>query len=148
MRLAQLSGVLALCACGSTYSGPEYLRHHIDDIPDAGCVAWVDRHYTYHVDPSTPPQDPKHAALAAAAASWQTVSNGCSDFVITEGAQDAGSQQNVIVFRAKNCSDIAPPNDPCNADGTCANTYGCWDQDPTVLGLDDAATYTTSTGAR
>jgi len=70
------------------------------------------------------------------------VAASCSDFQFTE---DAGSTQALIVFRDRSCTSVAPPNDGCFADGSCPDTYDCWDGDAMTLAV-TTLTYSRSTG--
>lgn len=115
------------------------------------CVTWNRRDYTYHVDSlgsARTPGTTEFDAVDAAFASWQALSDTCSDFrfihgdPVTKPQVGKGSEsQNVVVFRETAC----PSGDPCNADGTCANLYSCWEHSSNTIGL-TTVTYSTRTG--
>lgn len=139
VRLAPLC-LAALCACSQQPSGPPYVRRHVDGVDTAPCLAWLDRSYVYQLDPAL---GDKAAAAVAAFASWQAVSNTCSDFSFTEG--DGGSTKRRVAYRQKTCTDVAQASDPCFTDGTCADMYNCWDDDSDTLAI-TRLTYSRTTG--
>jgi hypothetical protein len=133
-------------ACSKGPSSP-YVRHHVDGVASAPCVAWPSRSLTYEIDPNgsaRTPGDTERAAVTAAFATWQRVADGCSDFRFVDG--QGASRRNLVVWRERHCTDVAPPNDPCFSDGTCPSTYDCWDDDAASLAV-TTLTYSRSTGA-
>jgi len=54
-RLLALS---VLAACGSQPAGLGYVRRHVDGVDSLPCLAWVDRHFVYRVDPALSARTP------------------------------------------------------------------------------------------
>ena len=119
------------------------------------CVTWSTRTFTYHVglEGSTAiVSDLEFAAIDAAFATWQALSDTCSDFTFVQGARVSSPKagkgtagQNVVVFRESECRQVVPTDDPCWADGSCTAVYGCWNYSSTTIGL-TTVTYSTRTG--
>lgn len=119
------------------------------------CVTWSVRDFTYQVDDagcSKTPGDTEFTAIDSAFASWQAVSDGCSDFRFNRGPRVTRAQvgqgtegTHVLVFREDACRDVVPGTDPCLADGSCANKYACWDHSDATIGL-TTSTYSVRTG--
>lgn len=119
------------------------------------CVTWNRRELVYTVDAAGSAKTPGESeffAVDAAFASWQAVSDTCSDFVFTRGdrATDVkvgrGTETtNAIVWREESCRTAVPQDDPCMADGSCANTYKCWDHSDFTIAL-TTTTFSTKTG--
>lgn len=119
------------------------------------CVTWNNRTFTYHSaieGSSRITGDAEFAAIDAAFASWQALSNTCSDFTFVSGprvtspSSGKGSErQNVVVFRESACAQVVPQSDPCLSDGSCSAVYGCWSHSSTTIGL-TSVTYSTRTG--
>jgi hypothetical protein len=77
-------------------------------------------------------------AVTASFQSWQSVSDSCGNFAITEGphtpgrevgyAQGETDNLNLVLFREKSCLDsaVVPVGDACYKDFTCQNKYDCW----------------------
>lgn len=119
------------------------------------CVTWADRNFDYRVDQAgsaRTPGETEFTAIDAAFATWQAVSDTCSEFKfirgqrIADGRVGRGTQtENLVIFREVNCRDVVPPSDPCLADGSCANVHRCWDHSDGTIGL-TTVTYSTRTG--
>lgn len=119
------------------------------------CVAWNKRDLTYRVDSAGSAQTPgesEFTAIDAAFASWQALSDSCSDFRFIRGARidsptiGRGTEDaNVLTFREESCRSAAPQNDPCNSDGSCGNKYFCWDHSDGTIAL-TTLTFSTRTG--
>ncbi len=119
------------------------------------CVTWSTRELTWSMDTAgsaKTPGDTEFTAVDAAFATWQAVSDSCSDFKFVRGARilgvDVGRNtegSNALVFREVACRDVVPGADPCLADGSCANKHKCWDHSDATIGL-TTATYSTRTG--
>jgi hypothetical protein len=74
----------------------------------------------------------------------------CTGFAPSEGEPTPAvaighDGANLVVFRAGDCADLAPPGAPCLTEGGCGNLYNCWESEsctaascahlPTVLAL-------------
>ncbi|MDP3155153.1 MAG: myxosortase-dependent metalloprotease, MXAN_2677/MXAN_2678 family [Archangium sp.] len=119
------------------------------------CVTWADRNFDYRVDQDGSMQTPgetEFTAVDASFASWQAVSDTCSEFKFIRGARVAGGRvgrgtetENLIIFRETSCRDVVQPSDTCLADGSCGNARRCWDHSDGTIGL-TTVTYSTRTG--
>lgn len=137
-------GFATLAAC-SKPAGDPYTRVHVD-TDSSPCLVWSDRAFTYHLDAAgsaRTPGDTERAAVDAAFATWQAVSDGCSDFHFAAGTDVSTQRQ--IVWREQRCDTVAAANDPCFLDGTCPAKYGCWDDDAQTLAV-TTVSYSRSTG--
>lgn len=149
-----LAAIVALTSLSAAAQG--YVRTVASDNGGTVlCVAWNKRELTYRVDSAGSVQTPGEAeftALDAAFASWQALSDSCSDFTIIRGPRiDAptigkGTEDaNVLTFRETSCRDTAPLSDPCLSDGSCGNKYFCWDHSDGTIAL-TTLTFSTRTG--
>lgn len=119
------------------------------------CVAWNKRELTYRVDAAgsaQTPGDSEFTAIDSAFATWQVLSDSCSDFSFVRGPRiDAPSigkgtdDANVLTFREESCRSAAPQSDPCNSDGSCGNKFHCWDHSDGTIAL-TTLTFSTRTG--
>ncbi len=119
------------------------------------CISWSKRNLVYRIDgagSARTPGDSEFAALEASFATWQRVSDDCSDFKITAGPLIAkppvgkGSDtDNVLTFREQPCKTVVPAGDPCEADMSCRERYGCWEGPLGTIAL-TTASYSTRTG--
>ncbi len=147
-------GLIALWSTTAAAQG--YIRTVASDT-EAGtiCVTWSQRQITYRIDSlgsARTPGDAEFDAIQKAWASWQFVSNGCSDFQFTRGGDIVGgtvgkgtTADNVFIFREQRCDEIVDANDPCLSAGTCANQYRCWNHSDATLGL-TTVTYSPRSG--
>jgi hypothetical protein len=146
----------AVALLASVEASAQYVRTPAGDPANEICVTWTTRNITYTPDSAgsaRTPGDTEFVAMDAAFATWQALSKQCSDFQFTKGPSQAntlvgqGTQDsNVVVFRDTECTNAAPPNDPCFADDTCINMFHCWDHGQFTLAL-TTVTYSTKTGA-
>lgn len=119
------------------------------------CVTWNKRELIYHAGAegsARTPADTEFTAIDSSFATWQAVSDGCSDFKFTQGTRMSkpsigrGTEDaNVVIFHEKNCRDVVPISDGCLSDGSCGNKYHCWDHSDGTIGL-TTLTYSTRTG--
>ena len=143
LRLSLLLVLAAACTCGTPAPAP-YVRSHVNAEASLPCLYWARRAITYRIDPglsARTPGDTERAAVDAAFASWQAAANGCSDLTFT--ASD--TSDNDVVWRERGCTGVVPPNHVCHQDGTCADTFGCWDLDDQTLAI-TTVTYSRSSG--
>lgn len=111
------------------------------------CLSWNARTLTYAIDAAgstRTPADSEFTAIDSSFGTWQAVSDACSDFhfvagprvsTIVVGKSPGSETNNVVTFREVSCRDAVLGGDPCQADGTCANKYKCWDHGDTTIGL-------------
>lgn len=132
-----------------------FLRTEIlDRNGNPRCLYWSNRNITWNADAAGNSQTPgtsEFVAIEAAFATWQALSNSCSDFVFTQGPQltnpsvGRGTQaNNVVTFRELSCTAVVPSSDPCQADGSCSNKFRCWDHGDLTIAL-TTNTYSVST---
>jgi hypothetical protein len=138
-------------------SSNEYLR--LRSATSDACLNWSKRTFVYTLDAEgsrDAPGDTEFAAIDAAFATWQAVSNLCSDFTFVRGEvmpnapfgydHDSPVNHNVVLFRHTNCNEVdIPAEDPCWNDKTCGDEYGCWAHLDEVIAW-TVASYTKQTG--
>jgi hypothetical protein len=150
------AAVFVLLTLSAVVHGQTWLRTVAsDDGTTVICVTWAKRTIVYQVDAAgsaQTPGDTEFAAIDAAFATWQALSDSCSDMKFIAGPRVSNPKvgrktedSNVLTFREVNCVDVVPAADPCLADGSCANTYRCWDHSDTTIAL-TTSTYSTRTG--
>src|SRR5262249_13561011 len=72
-----------------------------------------------------------------ALATWAAQMTACGNLSLrmgprntsrTVGFDDArgASNENVLLFRTRLCSDVVPAGDACHDQSSCGNTYDCW----------------------
>lgn len=160
MRWTSLTSVLSLI--GSTVAlaqapAPEpFIRTR---VPDKDlCLAWTTRAYVYNYHSAGSQQTPGTAefvAMDAAFETWRAAAKTCSDFEFIKGPlvgvanigydKDSSDNTNVIVFRERSCKEIVPSDDPCLLEGTCRNTFQCWDESDTTIAI-TTSTFSYKTG--
>lgn len=145
----------ALLLLGAFEASAQFVRTRVSDPDSTLCVTWNRRDFTYHVDSAGSMRTPGEAeltAIDAAFATWQGVSDACSDFQFIKGAQVTNAQvgrgtqmENVVVWRESSCMTV-PVTDPCFDTNTCISQYRCWDHGQFTLAL-TTTTYSVRTGA-
>jgi hypothetical protein len=119
-----------------------YARSHMSDTDNSTQCLWWKEGSSIVYRQSTPgndetPGDTEFTAVNAAFATWQTELAACASLSFSEGSRTTNRNaeylergdvpnQNVVVFRQRTCKQAAPAQDPCFADGSCANKYDCW----------------------
>jgi len=117
-------------------AGPVEFRENVDGAPDAGEAGF--------------------AAMERSLAAWTTAMNGCGNLSLRMGSRttsrttgfddrQGASNENVLLFRNRLCIDVIAPGNACHADGTCANSYDCWDFSAGTLAI-TTTTYNVRTG--
>lgn len=120
-----------------------YCRTHVDNggapDPNGHCLWWGTNTLTYNINEQGHPPNgsASFAAIEAAWASWQAISNTCGNFTVREGPrvpdqsigydQRSSDNKNLIIFRTQACSTV-PANDPCRSDSSCQTKYNCWSE--------------------
>lgn len=122
------------------------------------CLSWKTRQLTYAIDAAgstATPGDTEFAAIEASFQTWRSLSESCSDFEFVNAGRSGSvvvgnfpgsSGQCLVTFREERCQDVVPEGEPCLADSSCANTYGCWDHGTYVIAL-TTLTFSTKTDA-
>ena len=157
---ALLTSALALAADGGT---PAYVRAAISDSdPSLGCQYWQDTQINWvqsslgNTGDSPTPGDAEFTAVTAAFAAWQAQSTACGNFTLSEqprttdraagyDAQNPSNNQNLVLFRPKLCSAVAPNGDVCFNQGTCGNKYDCFQYASGNIAI-TTTTFSTRTG--
>lgn len=149
-------------------SGVAYVRTTSGNV----CLYWGTRQVHYLLSDFAPPLGAQEVCGATTAAAtvqpvvqasfdaWTAVApNGqasCTDLQLLNDGLTASTHtgydnQNIVVFRAGPCANLAPAGAPCLADHSCGDTYNCWDTsapnhtDPKIIAL-TTTSYSTRTG--
>jgi hypothetical protein len=140
-----LSAVLALSVA---QCGPPYNRTKVDDAdPMSHSLYW--REGTTIVwnlnDKGNPENDGSEVpAVEASFNSWQAVMNQCGSLNFQEGPRTANrkaeysasiTNQNVVLWRFKKCTEIVSASDACHKNDNCGSTYDCWDHSGGALAI-------------
>ena len=153
MRSAVLCSA-AVCCFASASWGQGFKRMEASASGDSQiCVTWNQREVLYRVDAagsSKTPGEAEFTAIDAAFAGWQSRVSSCSDFIFTRGARVTNplvgsggpAGENALTFRETSCATLT---DPCVADGSCANTFHCWEHSDTTVAL-TTVTFSKRTG--
>jgi hypothetical protein len=125
----------------------QYTRSRVDG-PNSQCLWWAEQtQISFHQNEKGNPETPgetEFGAIKKAYDSWQTQMNTCGNLAISEGqrtnSRDVGyienkDNMNVVLFRQKNCSDVAPKTDKCWTDDNCGNAFDCWQHIPGAIAL-------------
>ncbi len=118
----------------------QYARSHMSDTDNSTQCLWWKENTEIVFRQSVPgneetPGDTEFAAVTASFSTWSDALSACSSLRFTEGARSSsrnaeylerGTNENLILFRQKTCRQVAPAQDSCFADGSCANKYDCW----------------------
>jgi MYXO-CTERM domain-containing protein len=89
-------------------------------------------------------------------ATWATAMNACGNLSLRMGTRTASrvtgfddrkgaSNENLLLFRTRLCIDFVSPSNPCYDEGTCADTYDCWDYSAGTLAI-TTTTFNARTG--
>jgi hypothetical protein len=136
-----------------------YVRSHVSPgNPDSHCLWWQGGNLTYHQAQGGNPDSggTEFGAITRSFQSWQAVMNECGNLTITEGARlsdrkigfdqkNLASNTNIVLFRTRGCTNVAPSADACWKDGDCGNKYDCWPYNGITIAL-TTSTYDTKTG--
>jgi hypothetical protein len=146
---------IAVALVASTALGQGFRRTEITARDGSTqCLYWNHRDITWRADAAgsaKTPADTEFVAIEAAFASWQTLSNTCSDFSLVQNSRitnpsvgKSTQSDNVVTFRETSCVDVVPTSDMCTSDNSCANKYKCWDHGDLTIAL-TTNTYSVST---
>lgn len=90
------------------------------------------------------PGDTEFTAIEASFATWQVPLTECGSLSFEQKARSSsrraeykekGPNENLVLFRDQRCGDVAPRQDPCFSDGSCGNTYDCWQFSDSAIGI-------------
>lgn len=139
--------VLAL-SLGQVSSAP-YARSRTDagDI-SSQCLFWTVPKITWYQssagNPPTKPAGSEFDAVRRSFQSWQEVFSTCGNLSMEEGGmvndrevgyEVGGDNRNLVLFRQRRCSEVAPSNDACWTDDACGNKYDCWSNDSQTIAV-------------
>jgi Matrixin len=155
--LAVLGAVAALVAAANI----PYVRSQTnrDSVDGGHCLAWPAGTVEVHPNADGAPErgDTGFTALERALGTWEAQMQACGNLALVMGGrstsrivgfddrQGGATNENLVVFRTRLCSEVVPRDDPCLGDGTCANSHDCWDFAPGTLAI-TTTTYNTNTG--
>jgi MYXO-CTERM domain-containing protein len=155
--LALLAAAAATLLAGATVP---YVRSRTAG-PDGGldsghCLAWRAGTVELHPNLLGAPElgDAGFAAIDRSIATWAAQMGVCGNLTLRDGLRSPsrsvgfigdGTDENVVIFRTRDCLQAAPADDPCHNRGTCANAYDCWDFAPGVLAI-TTTSYDSRTG--
>jgi len=137
-----------------------YVRSRTDRTsPDGGhCLGWPAGSVEFRENVGGAPDagEAGFEAMERSLASWTTAMNGCGNLSLRMGSRttsrttgfdnrQGASNENVLLFRNRLCIDVVSPGAPCHAQGTCANTYDCWDYSAGTLAI-TTTTFNVRTG--
>jgi len=137
-----------------------YVRSRTDRTsPDGGhCLGWPAGSVEFRENVGGAPDagEAGFEAMERSLASWTTTMNGCGNLSLRMGSRttsrttgfdnrQGASNENVLLFRNRLCIDVVSPGAPCHAQGTCANTYDCWDYSAGTLAI-TTTTFNVRTG--
>lgn len=125
-----------------------YVRSRVQSgDPSTQCLYWTANRLTWHQNRLGNPQTPgdsEFEAVRRSFASWQEVFTNCGNLELVEGPlvderevgySQNGENRNIVLFRMRRCAEVAPNDDACWEDDTCANAYDCWDHGPGTIGI-------------
>lgn len=148
------SGFLVLVVLGGN---EPYVRTRVASDPEQ-CLWWKSPTITYQQsvvgNPATTGET-EFASVEYSFNTWQRLSDSCGllHFVQgprtterTIGQRPQGPNANVVLFRFGSCNKKAPATASCWADGSCGNTYDCWEHSNGALAL-TTVSYQSSSGA-
>jgi MYXO-CTERM domain-containing protein len=155
--LAVLAAAATALVTGATVP---YVRSHTGG-PDGGadgghCLAWRAGTVELHPNGLGAPRlgDAGFAAIDRSIATWAAQMELCGNLTLRDGARSPsrnvgftgdGTDENMVIFRTRDCLQAAPADDPCHGQGTCANAYDCWDFAPGIMAI-TTTTYDSRTG--
>jgi len=143
--LLGLGAVIALV----TASVVPYVRNRTGVGIDGGhCLAWPAGTVQYHPSAAGDPElgEAAFAALEASVATWERQMLVCGNLTMVVGTRSSSrsvgfvdrtgaTNENLILFRTQDCTEVIPDGDTCQHDGDCGNKFDCWDFAPGTLAI-------------
>jgi hypothetical protein len=138
--------LLALAQTGAT----PYVRSRAQEdakYSPPACLYWTAPRLAFQQSQAGNPATTGESEFTAVSRSFQTwadVFSLCGNLQLSEGARVAerqtgyvsgGTNHNLVLFRTKTCEQAAPQSSTCWQDGSCANTFDCWDFDDETIGI-------------
>jgi len=140
--------IASLLLAASLGQFPGYVRTRIDDTdPHSGCLYWKeDTTIVWKANSQGNPETGASVftAFEAAFHTWETQLESCASLRFSEGPKTDsrfvgykgdGTDENIIVFRQKDCTGLVPSGDSCSNDDSCGNKYDCWDHGAGALAI-------------
>jgi len=125
---------------------PETAQAFVRSRTESGaCLQWERRLIPWTMNERGLPglgYERAHAAFARSFQTWEEV--GCSDIAFRDNSPTSETRvgyaegelaDNLVIFRTRDCRDVAPEDAPCRRQGSCANEYDCWDHGSSVIGV-------------
>jgi len=125
---------------------------------NAQCLYWKEGtviEYHQNADGNPETGDSAFTAITTAFDSWQAQLDFCGSLSFKEGARTTSRQvgyvdaatdnENIVLFREKKCTAVAPTTDACWGKGTCGNAYDCWQHSVGAIAI-TTTSYTPSSG--
>jgi hypothetical protein len=128
----------------------QYVRSRADDRDaNSPCLYWPENaqivfHQNVDGNPDTP-QDTEFGAVSRSFATWQVEQARCGSLTLSEGPRTSSrfagyderstTNENVVLFRQKTCSEVVPAGDKCLTDDDCGNKYDCWEHTATAIAI-------------
>lgn len=116
-----------------------YVRSHTADGPDAGhCLVWPAGRVEYHAGAAGDPAlgDSAFEAIDVSVATWERQMTACGNLTLVVGPRSTSrnvgydvhaTNENLVLFRTRDCSQVVPVGSTCLKDGDCANDFDCWE---------------------
>jgi hypothetical protein len=153
--LLALGAVVALV----TASVVPYVRNRTGQGPNGGhCLAWPAGVLEYHPNATGAPDlgPAAFAAIDASVATWARQMDFCGNLTLVVGPRSTSrtvgfndtptaSNENLVLFRTRDCTDVVPADNPCLRDGDCGNSFDCWEFAPGTLAI-TTTNFATSNG--
>jgi Matrixin len=116
---------------------------------NSSCLTWKgNAQLVIRANSKAPPSLPGTAAFTAirrSINSWNAQMSTCSGLRLSEGPptesrfigvdSNSPSSENIIVFRSRLCSKVAPKTDPCWRELACSNKFDCWENGANVVAV-------------
>lgn len=145
-----LTSLLLTLALGQ--SSDPYVRSRVDaGNTNSQCLYWTVPTISWQLssvgNPNTALEDQKQRefdAIRRSFQSWENIFESCGNLRFSEGSlvddrkvgyEMKGENRNLVLFRSKRCTEVAPSSDKCWTDDTCGNAYDCWDSNAGTIAL-------------
>ncbi len=128
-----------------------YVRSRVRaNDPSAHCLFWTVPSIDWQLNRAGNPKSTdaqkqnEFTAIRASFQSWQDIFGACGNLNFQEGPlvddrkvgyEVKGENRNLVLFRSRNCTNVAPSDDACWDEETCGNEFDCWDGDARTIAL-------------
>jgi hypothetical protein len=144
--------VLALLVAASAITSAEpYVRTRVDSADlRSHCLYWEDPDVTFRQHPrgnADTPGENEFGAFKRAMETWSNAAAPCSSLVLRDGprtnethlaigwVEDSDDNENLLIYRPRDCDDVVQRSDSCWKDFTCQNKHDCWDQSDKTIAV-------------